>query len=154
MSGRAGRLRPALSLGMAPRLLLLLALAGCATNHALPPPQPGMRSDGDRDRDGRVVWWEGKLDYTCTSTNPSDTGARMDVYLRSAMGWECLGGDGRTPRLVRPGEEDLSSVNLVRQPDASVLLVATFLDAEGHATDVETVLLRPDPDDPYGWLAP
>lgn len=113
-----------------------------------------MCCDGDRDGDGRVIWWLGRLDYACTSVNGADAGARIDLYRRGEMEWEHLGGDGRVLRLVRPGEEDLSSRNLSRQPGATILVVATFLDGAGRATDVETVLLRPDPDDPYGWLAP
>jgi hypothetical protein len=145
---------------MAPgRAFLFLAIAAsCVTDRPaappLAPPQPGMCCDGDHDADGRVIWWLGKLDYTCTSVNGADAGARIDLYRRGEMEWEHLGGDGRVPRLVRPGEEDLSSINLSRQPDAPVLVVATFLDGAGRATDVETALLRPDPDDPYGWLAP
>jgi len=135
------------------QLLPLLALAASCAATRVPPPEPDMRCDGDRDGDGRVVWWIGKLDYTCSSTNPADAGARIDLYRRGDMEWEYLGGDGRVPRLVRPGEEDLSSYNLSRDADATILVVATFLDAAGRATDVETVLLRPDPDDPYGWLA-
>jgi len=136
-----------------PPLLLALA-ASCATGRGVAAPVPGMLSDGDRDRDGRVIWWLGKLDYTCTSVNHADKGARIDLYRRGEMEWEHLGGDGRVPRLIRPGEEDLSSRNLSRDPASTILVVATFLDALGRATDVETALLRPDPDDPYGWLAP
>ncbi|HEX5136567.1 MAG TPA: hypothetical protein VFY93_06325 [Planctomycetota bacterium] len=113
-----------------------------------------MSCDGDRDGDGRVLWWLGKLDYTCTSVNPADTGARIDLYRRGEMQWEYLGGDGRVPRLVRPGEEDLSSINLSGRSDATLLVVATFLDGAGGVTDVETVFLRPDPHDPCGWLPP
>lgn len=138
---------------MTPRLLAFLLLAACASSRIPAPPAPDMVSEGDRDGDGRMIWWVGKLDYTCTSTNPADAAARMDVYQRSASGWENLCGDGRVPRLIRPGEADLSSLNLTRRPDATILLVATFVDASGSATDVETALLVPDPDDPYGWRA-
>jgi hypothetical protein len=113
-----------------------------------------MLCDGDRDGDGRVIWWLGRLDYTCTSVNRADAGGRIDVYRRGSAEWERLCGDGRVPRLVRPGEEDLSAYNLSGRSAAPILIVATFLDAAGRATDVETVLLRPDRADPYGWLAP
>lgn len=139
---------------MALRVLLALVLGSCVAGRTLAPPGQGMLCDGDRDRDGRVIWWDGKLDYTCTSRNSADAGARMDVYRRGETDWVHMGGDGSVPRLVRPGEEDLSSLNLTGDPGATILLVATFLDAAGRATDVETVLLRPDPADPCGWLAP
>lgn len=121
--------------------VLVVLLAGCAS---LPPaPLASARTNGDADGDGRVIWWSGQLEYTCTSTNPADGGALMHVYLYEPSGWSLLSGDGgRTPRLVRPGREDLSFTNLDRIRDGTpILLVATFLGADLRVTDAECALV-------------
>ena len=94
----------------------------------------------------RSITWEYGLHFKCTSTHPDDAGAKMMIHRWTDRGWDELWRDLYVPGHVRPGNENRHYHNLADE-EATVLITATFMDADGRVTHVETAVVPPAPEE-------